>query len=403
MVDAAASLQGLPEGRAAVAASRADHHADTTFIVEDDLAAYADVARRGVFSPAQSPIWIENWIKYVRPDFVVATLARGGQPALSVALEVIRNGPLRTASFMSGRHANGNMPPMTAAFAQNATVADLRALAAAVAKARPDIDLIAFDRLATEIGGTPNALLLLPHRQSPNLSLAVSLEGGFDALLSRASGKRKRKKHRSQTRKFEAAGGFHRIEAKNEVETNALLDAFFAMKEVRFRKAGIANVFAEADVQAFFRAIFAEALKEPTPSFVLNALEVGGIVRAVTGSSRCADRLICEFGAIADDDVAFASPGEFLFFDNIREACQQGYAVYDFSVGDEPYKRLWCNLEIRQFDALVPLTAKGHAAAAGMHIANRAKSFVKNNRLIWNLVKAFRKKAAAAPQAPEED
>ncbi len=32
-----------------------------------------------------------------------------------------------------------------------------------------------------------------------------------DALLSRASGKRKRKKHRSQTRKFEAVGAFRRI------------------------------------------------------------------------------------------------------------------------------------------------------------------------------------------------
>lgn len=92
-------------------------------------------------------------------------------------------------------------------------------------------------------------------------------------------------------------------------------------------------------------------------------------MRAITGSIRCHDRLICEFGAIADDDMAFASPGEFLFFDNIEEACLQGYAVYDFSVGDEHYKRLWCDLEIAQFDVLVPLTAKGRAAAAGLRLA----------------------------------
>jgi CelD/BcsL family acetyltransferase involved in cellulose biosynthesis len=403
MVDAAASLQGLSEQRKVSAASHVEHAGDVSAAVGNDLAVYAEVARRGVFSPAQSPIWIENWVRHVRPDFLVATLARGGQPVLSVALEVTRKGPLTIASFMSGRHANGNMPPMTASFAAGARLADMRALVAAIARARPDVDLVAFDRLAGAVGGTHNPLVLLPHQQSPNLSLAVGLEGGFDALLSRASGKRKRKKHRSQTRKFEAAGGFRRIQARTPAETDAMLDAFFAMKAVRFRKMGVANVFGETQVQAFFKGIFADALEEAKPSFVLHALEVGGKIRAVTGSSRAADRFICEFGAIAEDDVSFASPGEFLFFDNIREACEQGYAVYDFSVGDEPYKRLWCNLEIRQFDALVALTAKGRVAAAGMQFASRAKSFVKNNRLVWNVLKTFRKKAAAAPEESAED
>jgi CelD/BcsL family acetyltransferase involved in cellulose biosynthesis len=403
MVDAAAPLQRMPERReAVVAASRADAAAETAAIVNTDLAAYAQVVRRGVYSPAQSPIWIGNWTRHLRPDFIIATLARGGQPVLSVALEVTRRGPLKVATFMSGRHANGNMPPVVPEFASRASAADIRLLTEGIAKTRPDIDLVAFDRLASDTGGVANPLLALPHRPSPNLSLAVSLDGGFDAVLSRTSGKRKRKKHRSQTRKFETVGGFRRIEAKTEAETNTLLDAFFAMKEVRFRKMGVANVFSEAQVRAFFRDIFADALREPTPSFVLHGLEVGGKIRAATGSSRSAERLICEFGAIADDDMAFSSPGEFLFFENIREACDQGYAVYDFSVGDEPYKRLWCDLEIRQYDVLVPLTAKGRAAAAAMQLTSRAKSFVKNNQLVWNAVKAFRKRAAAQAAPAEE-
>ncbi|TIL50364.1 MAG: GNAT family N-acetyltransferase, partial [Mesorhizobium sp.] len=76
----------------------------------------------------------------------------------------------------------------------------------------------------------------------PNLSLAVDLAGGFDALLSRASGKRRRKRHRSQARKFGAVGSHRRIEARTADEVNRLLDAFFEMKEFRFRKMGIANV-----------------------------------------------------------------------------------------------------------------------------------------------------------------
>ena len=409
MVDAAASLQGKQQffGQPSAVTSTAAMPAVKVFSAKGadaqaGLAAYAALAGSGLHSPAQSPIWISNWIAKVQPDYLIATLQRGGQPALAIALEVVRSGPFRVARFMGGRHANGNFPAMTQAFAASATAADIKDLTEAIGRARPDIDMIALERLASDIGGVSNPLLGLQHVPSPNVSLAIDLAGGFDAMLGRTSGKRKRKKHRSQTRKFEAVGTFRRITAGSESEVNALLDAFFAMKEVRFQKMGIANVFAEPEVKSFFRSIFAEALKEQKPSFVLNALEVAGKIRAVTGSSLCGDRLICEFGAISEDDLAGASPGEFLFFDNIQQACQDGFAVYDFSVGDEPYKRLWCDLEIRQFDVLAPLTAKGRLLGASMQQVTALKAFIKNNRFIWKLAKTFRKKAAAQV-APSED
>ncbi|TIM19619.1 MAG: GNAT family N-acetyltransferase, partial [Mesorhizobium sp.] len=219
-----------------------------------------------------------------------------------------------------------------------------------------------------DLEGIANPLASLPNFPSPNLSLAVDLAGGFDALLSRASGKRKRKKHRSQTRKFEAVGSQRRIEARTADEVNRLLDAFFEMKEFRFRKMGIANVFGEPEVRTFFRALFVEALCDDKPSFVLHGLEVAGKLRAV--------------------------PGDFLFFDNIQEACERGLDVYDFSVGDEPYKRLWCDIETQHFEVLVPLTLKGRALALILLQGARLKAFVKNSPTIWKLTKVLRRKTA---------
>lgn len=400
MVDAAAPPAGRLDRTRADRPVR-DEAATYSVAGIDAFDAYLEAAVDGLFSPAQSPIWIGSWIDETRPDVIVATIRRDGRTILSIALEVTARAGVRTARFMGGNHANGNFPPVSRAYAESITGEDLRLAFAAVAKARPDIDLITLERLADEIGGVRNPLLALPFRHSPNLSLGVDLNGGFDATLGRTNAKRKRKKHRSQARKFETAGGFRRREARTAGEVDDLLTAFFAMKAARFARMGIADVFAEANVRNFFRSIFTRSLTASGSPFVLHALEVGGKMRAVTGSSRCHDRLICEFGAIADDDMAFASPGEFLFFDNIEEACLQGYAVYDFSVGDEHYKRLWCDLEIAQFDVLVPLTAKGRAAAAGLRLAARFKSFVKNNRVLWGLVKRFRKSAAQPADADE--
>jgi len=206
-------------------------------------------------------------------------------------------------------------------------------------------------------------------------------------------------------RSFEAIGPFRRIEAGTREEVDRLLDAFLEMKEARFAKMGIANVFGDRQVRDFFRALFADALAEEKPSFLLHGLDVAGKLRAVTGSSRSGKRLICEFGAIAEDDLAFTSPGDFLFFDNIQEACELGFEVYDFSVGDEPYKRLWCDIEIQHFEVLAPLTLKGRALATTMRQGARAKAFIKNNPTVWKLTKMLRRKAAgqAAPTAAEDD
>lgn len=375
--------------------------ASVTILALDDLAAYAELATRGVSAPAQSALWIEEWVANASPDGFVAIVEAAGSPVYALALEVVRSGPFRVARFMSGSHANGNFPAADPAFLE-AGALDVEAIVAAIRAARPDIDALVLERLLPELGGLANPLIALPHFQSPNPSLAVSLKGGFEALLSRVSGKRKKKKHRSQTRKFEAAGGFRRIEARTSEEVTRLLDAFFAMKEFRLHKMGVANVFGDDGIRTFFRALFRDALRETPPPFVLHALEVGGQLRAVTGSSLSADRLVCEFGAIAEDELGHASPGDFLFFENIAEACRHGLEVFDFSVGDEPYKRLWCDIETRHFDVVAPLTAKGKLLAWSLRLKAGAKAYVKNSPTIWKLTKLLRKKAGGQAQAADD-
>ncbi|MER8981785.1 MULTISPECIES: GNAT family N-acetyltransferase [unclassified Mesorhizobium] len=406
MVDATASFDGnrLAATEASTRALPRDH-ADLSISVAstDGLAAYAEFCRSALFGPAQSAAWVQNWAAETRPDLLVATLSVEGKPVFSLALEVASKGLFRIARFMGGRHANGNFVAADPNWLAKADIPALRSVLAAIAKARPDIDLVALERLLPDLDGVANPLASLDHFSSPNLSLAVDLAGGFDALLSRASGKRKRKKHRSQIRKFEAVGSYRRIEARTPDEVDTLLDAFFEMKELRFRKMGIANVFGDAQVRGFFRALFMQALAEDKPSFVLHGLEVAGKLRAITGSSRSGKRLICEFGAIAEDDLGHASPGDFLFFDNIQEACETGFEVYDFSVGDEPYKRLWCDIETRHFEVLVPLTVKGRMLALTLRQGARLKAFIKNSPMIWKLTKVLRRKAAGQAAPSEED
>lgn len=369
------------------------------------LDAYATLADRAVCAPAQSSEWVAGWMGMsgVDPLLVFVDGAHGAR--LALPLEIVRKGPFRVARFMGGRHANGNLPAASATAGSGPAGhgIDVPAIARTVRVLRPDVDLVHLERMADELSGAVNPLAHLPRTQSPNIALSVDLSGGFDALLERVSGKRKRKKHRAQTRKFEAAGGVRRIEASTAQEVDRLFDAFLSMKSERFRKMGIADVFADFDIQAFWRGLFIGALDGTPRQFVLHGLEVGGELRAVTGSSRVGDRMICEFGAISEDELAPASPGEFLFFEDIRAACEAGHAVYDFSVGDEPYKRLWCNIESTHFDVAIPTTLKGRGLAALIGLESRLKRVVKRNRALWAMLKTLRRRRRAAQVGSRTD
>jgi len=360
------------------------------------LAFYRAHCREALHAPPQSPDWIEAWARHCNPDILCLALSRGGGAELALCLEVVRKGTVSIARIVGGSHANGSFPALGQGWTGEVGGAEGAALAAAVRAARPDVDLLMLERLAERFEGVPNPLSPLRSWQSPDPVLAIDLSPGFDGVLARASGKRKRKKHRSQIRKFEAAGGFRRFAAGSRGETDRLLDAFFRMKAARFAAMGVADPFGDDGVRAFFRELFGEAAASPArPRFLLQALEVGGIVRAVTGSSLARTTIVCDFVAFAEDELAAASPGDFLFFENIREACEAGLSTFDFSVGDEGYKRQWCDIETRPFDVAVPLTAKGRLAVGLRRGLAGARRFVKANPRLWSAIRLLRRRNGA--------
>ncbi|MDN5927806.1 MAG: GNAT family N-acetyltransferase [Hyphomicrobiales bacterium] len=379
-----------------------------TFSVEpvssSTLDTYSQLADSTVAAPPQRPEWLDAWARHVNPDCVLLFARLGAKPVFAMPLEVVREGLCRTARIPGGSHANGSFFPAMPAFHGLPEMGrQLTAAFRALGAARADLDMIALERLSPRLDGLDNPLCALPHSDSPNLALAADLTGGFEALVERMSGKRKRKKTRAQLRKFEAAGGYRLVWADTPGKTTELLSVLFAMKHERFRKMGVADVFAPPEINAFFQELFAAAAKDDTPRFFLSGLEVGGRLRAVCAYSRTGERIICDFASFAEDELYAASPGEFLFFHDIEKASAEGLKMFDFSVGDEVYKRAWCEIETRQFDVLFPLSAKGHAAAAMKRAKARAKGMVKNNPLAWRLVRMARARNGPKSTPAEDD
>lgn len=365
------------------------------------LADYDRFCRDGVHAPAQHPLWVRSWVEATGADVVIATLHRDHGPACALVLEIVQEGPFRIARFVGGRHANGNFVAIADRHEAPLSPAEAQMLVEAIRINRRDVDLLLLQRQNPVHDGIPNAFTNVQTMRSPNVSLSVDLSGGFEEMLGRRGGKRKRKKLRQQGRKFEEAGGYRLIEAKTREEADRLLDAFFAMKAARFAEKGIPNVFAPRDVQAFFRLLFGGAVELAQPPFLLHSIEVAGTLRAVNGCSVADHSIVCEFGGICEG-IANTSPGFILDYHSIEEACSMGKAFYDFSVGDEEYKRSWCDVETWQFDTMLPLTARGRVIWAFEMARAQTVRLVKSNEALWSVLKQLRAKVAGTKPAPAE-
>lgn len=354
------------------------------------LASYRSFCAGKVTAPAQHPIWIEAWAEHINPDMVVVTLRREDRTVWMLPLEIVGRSMFRIARYPGGNHANGNFAPTPGNGMQPVTTDELTAMVAALKKARPDIDLLALERNAPELDQVDHPLGGLATQTSPNVSLAVDLREGFEALMSRMNGKRKRKKYSGNIRKFEELGGYAINEARSVEHVEHLLEQFFAMKARRFAKAGIPDVFADPAIQDFFRAIFVNSLKVEDHPFVIDALEVGGEIKAINGLSITKRSAICEFGTVCDENNRI-SPGFFLDYHHIAKYAAAGKCFFDFSVGDEPYKRSWCKVETRQFDCIAAVSLKGSLLYGYSRARSRAIAKVKSSARLLSAFKHARK------------
>ncbi len=354
--------------------------------------AYARLSATATVPALQSPQWVRLYQTFHGGHFAHVCMGMPGHELLILPLEMTRRHGVNVLGYAGGSHANGNFPVIDRALWHDTATLAAGAVAAALRQSNIGADVVILERQLGAHDGIANPFVTPASAPSPNLALAADLSQGFDHLMSVISGKRKRKKNRSQARKFEAAGGYEFARATTQEDVDRLLDSFFESKELRFRASGITNVFGSAEIQRFLRALFKGELGSAKPRFFLDALKVGGRIRAVTASSVTGDRVTCEFASICEDELAQHSPGEFLFFRNIEQAAADGYVTYDFGVGDEHYKRMWCNVETTHFDTVIPVTAKGAAYGMAWRTIAAAKRRIKRDRMLWPLVKRLRQR-----------
>ncbi|MEK1899905.1 MAG: GNAT family N-acetyltransferase [Rhizobium sp.] len=352
--------------------------------------------RDNLSSLHQSYDWCAAWVAAFRRPLAILRGSSGNRTAFILPVEIVASRGMRIAKFIGADHSNINTGLFSQDFAADSDTVDSHHLAARLRAALAGkADLLLLQNIPLEWRSRRNMLSGLPMVQNQNHAYQLPLFDTFEKTLQQLNAKSRRKKFRAQSRRLEAVGGFDYIAPEASSEQHELLDMFFRLKSARFASLGLPDVFADAETKAFLHGLI-DKRNGDNFGLQMRALRLKGDyegrIAALSGISRKGDHVICQFGAIDEDLVADASPGEFLFWQMISGLHGQGVALFDFGLGDQTYKRSWAPVETDHYDVVLPISGIGIAAGTAHRAITRGKAFIKARPGLYKFAQNIRAK-----------
>ncbi len=345
--------------------------------------AWRELTGAGVSSPYQSSAWFAAWTggeARGKTPFIALVRDDRGRAVLLLPLIVTRSFGIGVARFAGGKHANFNAPPRARDYTPSE--ADLASVFAAVARLRPDVDLLALDAMPEAWNGSANPLVGRAARPHSSRGWCVDLTPAERPLR----GVRRRKRE-WQDRQLALGGRVVTRVAQSPDDVVRALGAFADHKIDWFAARRLPNPFRDDHIMA----ALARLAGDPASGCELRTLEVGGAVVAVTGTlfgARRASLMFVSYDARAA--AASASPGTRLIRDAMSEARRRGLAAFDFGLGEAAYKaRLGAKPEA-VFSLLQPLTRRGAVAARGLALLRVAKIAAKRHARLVSMLQRLR-------------
>jgi CelD/BcsL family acetyltransferase involved in cellulose biosynthesis len=382
--------------------------------VHDNLAAVEQDWRRfeqtADCTPFQTFDWLSAWQRHVgspkgvTPAIVIARC--GEEILLLLPLGIERRGIARCLVFLGDVLCDYHAPllaPDFAALMPEGFLALWHEIAAYLQEnSASRHDAIIFDKMPATIGGQKNPMLALSVTLNPSGAYETPLPADWEQYYAAKRSSSTRRRDRTKLKRLGELGPVTFVNPDTSAELALTFDLLVQQKSKAFARMGVPNLFAPTGHAAFYRELTTSPRYRSLVH--LSRLDVGSTWAALNLGITFRD---CYFHILAsydDGEVSRFGPGAAHLRELLRYAIARGLNRFDFTIGDEPYKRDWCDTEQPLFDHAAARTLRGLPIAAVAFGWSRAKRAIKKSAM-WNAVQRLRAAAGslrAQPRAAKE-
>ena len=363
--------------------------------IERDWRAFEPHADCTVF---QSFDWLATWQRHigarngVLPAIVVARDGEGTILFL-LPLAVRPAGFARELTWLGSELCDYNAPLLAATFSTRIDAKRFMALWENIARCLQDnprlhYDSIILTKMPETVGAQQNPMRHLGGTINASGAYLTHLTGDWETFYTAKRSSATRRHDRSKRRRLAEFGEVKFVNPAGDSETLRTLDALMAQKARWFAHMGVANLFAKPGYAEFYRAL---ATDPATRHLVhVSRLDVGATAAAVNFGLTYRDCYYHMLASYDDGEVSRFGPGAAHLLDLLHLAIDREFRIFDFTIGDERYKRDWCDTELKLYDFIAAATWRGALVAMPMLAAQRLKRRIKQTPVVWNLFSAGR-------------
>ena len=163
---------------------------------------------------------------------------------------------------------------------------------------------------------------------------------------------------------------------------------------------GVNNIFKRSGALEFFKDVATDPAMHDVVH--MGKLEVGATMAATSMGLRLGGTYCLVLSSYIDSELSRLGPGRTHLHELLRHAIDEGMRLFDFTVGDEPYKRDWSDKEMKLYDHLSAVTLRGRLVVAAVMAFRKTKRFIKRTPLLWraySTLRAFKGRLTRRPQA----
>lgn len=381
--------------------------------VEQEWRAFEQIAD---CTPFQTYDWLATWQKCIgtltrtTPAIVIG---RTGDTILFIMpLAVEPRGLVRRLTFLGHDLCDYNAPLLAPEF--SAVVGtdgfaklwrDIRALVRATSGLRHDTVVI--EKIPERVGAQANPLMGLGVRLNPSGAYETALVPNWEQFYTAKRSSATRRRDRTKVKRLGEMGEV-RFVAPTDADMPATMDVLIAQKSKAFARMGIANMFARPGHTAFYRELgIAPHLRG---LIHVSRLDVGPTWAALNLGLTHRDCYYHILASYDDGEVSRFGPGAAHLRELLRYAIERGLGRFDFTIGDEPYKRDWCDSEQKLYDHAAAVSLRGWPVVALTLGWRRVKRIIKQTAPLWNAAQrlrsaigSLRSKPAAAKEPTKDE
>lgn len=302
--------------------------------------------------------WLEHWYNTIGQHkrhklLCISITTKNSEPLIFLPLIIEYIGPVRCLTWQGDKLSDYQAPLIHKEFSAKVSKEEFITLWNDLLKKIPYFDVIHFLRIPERVGAQENPFLFLNLSPNEENSYATNFSdaNNWDTFYSTQVKNKIRLDSKRQIKRLSEIGPLQFIMAKDPNDIVPLIEKMVVQKRRRYRETHANDIFRNKRYGDFY---LQAALSLVPQGFInVSAIILGDKILATHWGMICGETFYYLMPTHEGGEWKKYSIGRLLLEYLMAWSYNHGIKTFDFTVGGEHYKKVWCNHEMKLFESIV--------------------------------------------------